>query len=92
LIIACKTITLNQFVLATIPAEILINIPAVIWLFWYKENWLLFHPGVGLMILCDGSGKVLPILLILLLWTSLFTFIACKTVHKMLKSVGGIKL
>ncbi|MFB0920132.1 MAG: ABC transporter permease [Oscillospiraceae bacterium] len=55
LIIACKTTTLNQFVLATVPAEILINFPAIIWLFWYKENWLLIHPGVSMLALCGGS-------------------------------------
>ncbi len=92
LIIACKTTTLNQFVLATIPAEILINLPAIIWLFWYKESWLLIHPGVSMMVLCGRSGGVFLSLIFLLLWTALFAFIACGAVNKMLKSVGGVKL
>ncbi len=92
LIIACKTTTLNQFVLATIPAEILINVPAVIWLFWYKESWLLIHPGVSMIVLCTGCGSTLPALLFLLLWTALFAFIACGAVDKMLKSAGGVRL
>ena len=33
LIVACKINTLNQFIIATIPAEILINIPSIAWLF-----------------------------------------------------------
>ncbi|PKM73820.1 MAG: ABC transporter permease [Firmicutes bacterium HGW-Firmicutes-16] len=92
LIIACKTTTLNQFVLATIPAEILINIPAIIWLFWYKESWLLIHPGVSMIVLCAQSGGAFPALIFLFLWTALFVFIACGAVNKMLKSVGGVKL
>ncbi len=92
LIVACKTITLNQFVIATIPAEILINGQAVAWLFGYQKSWLLFHPGVCMMELCAGAGSPLPALLILLLWTALFSILACGAVEKMLKSVGGVKL
>ena len=92
LIVACKTTTLNQFVIATIPAEILINVPAIAWLFGYQKSWLLFHPGVCMMKLCAGVGSLLPSLLILLLWTVLFFILACGTVEKMLKSVGGVKL
>ncbi len=92
LIIACRTTTLNQFVLATIPAEILINFPAIIWLFWYKKSWLLVHPGVSMLALCGGSGGALPAFIFLLLWTVLFFCIACTSVKKMLKSVGGVTL
>jgi fluoroquinolone transport system permease protein len=30
--------TLNEFIIATIPAELLINIPAIAYLFGYKKN------------------------------------------------------
>ncbi len=92
LIIARKIFTLNQFMLATVPAEILIVIPAVLWLFWYKESWLMLHPGVCMMVLCIGGGNVMIAFICLLLWTVLFTVIACTTADKMLKSVGGVKL
>jgi fluoroquinolone transport system permease protein len=92
LIIACKTITLNQFVIATIPAEILINIPAVAWLFGYQKCWLIFHPGVCLMQLLAGGENQWLALQILLLWTALLYVLACAAVAKMLKSVGGVKL
>jgi fluoroquinolone transport system permease protein len=92
LIIACKTATLNQFVIATIPAEILINVPAVAWLFGYQKGWLIFHPGVCLMQLLAGDGSLALSLLILLLWTALLYVLACAAVAKMLKSVGGVKL
>lgn len=92
LILACNVSSLNQFVLATIPAELLINIPAVLWLFGYRRSWLALHPGVSMMTLCTGEGPLVPALLILLLWTALMIFVACRTVEKMLQSVGGVTL
>ncbi len=92
LVIACKINTLNQFIVATIPAEILINLPALAWLFGLKKDWLLIHPGVCLIELCSGSPHTFPALIILLLWTALIAKYAERSVSKMLKSVGGIKL
>jgi fluoroquinolone transport system permease protein len=65
LIVACRISTLNQFVIATIPAEILINVPAVIWLFWYRKSWLLLHPGACMIELCSGGAMALPALILL---------------------------
>lgn len=92
LIIACKISSLNQFIVATIPAELLINIPAIAWIFGYKKSWLLCHPGVCLIELCRGSQKSLPALIILTLWTLFFFLLAERTVKEMLKSLGGVKL
>ena len=90
LITACKISTLNQFVLATVPAEILICLPAILWLFGYDRDWLLFHPGAALMAILSGNA-VFPVF-ILLLWTAFMTVLACSLVGRMLKSVGGVKL
>ncbi|MDF2656462.1 MAG: hypothetical protein K0R19_2936 [Bacillota bacterium] len=92
LIIACKITTLNQFIIATIPAELLINLPAVAWLFGYRKSWLLLHPGVCMMKLCSSGSFSAPALLLLICWTTAFTCYAVSTVSKMLKSVGGINL
>ncbi len=92
LIIACRISSLNQFIIATIPAELLINIPAIARLFGYKKSWLLFHPGVDLIELLHGGGRAMPALILLLLWTVLFSVLAEKIVKIMLKSVGGVKL
>ncbi len=90
LIVACKISTLNQFVIATVPAEILICGPAMLWLFGWDKDWLLIHPGAALMATLSGHA-VFP-LLILLLWAALFYLLACILVERMLKTVGGIKL
>jgi len=92
LIAACNVSTLNQFVLATIPAEILIMLPALAWLFGYEKSWLPAHPGVSLLRLCAGAPDAVFSLLILLLWTLLFVFLACRSAAKMLKSLGGVRL
>jgi fluoroquinolone transport system permease protein len=92
LIVACRISTLNQFVIATIPAELLIGIPAVGWLFGYEKSWLLLHPGVCLIELCRGGGMAMPALIILLTWTLFFSLLAERTVRTTLKSVGGVKL
>lgn len=92
LIVACKIATLNQFIIATIPATLLINLPALAWLFGYRKNWLLIHPGVCMMELCSSSQIFIPALLLLFFWAGAFTAYAVLSVSKMLKSVGGIKL
>ena len=55
LAIATKSISLNGFMIATVPVQILINIPAVAWLFGWKPFPLLLHPGVSLMVLCENG-------------------------------------
>ena len=92
LIVACKIKTLNQFMLATVPAEILINIPAVFYLFGYKKNWLLLHPGASAIEIFLAGKNIMIAIAVLLFWTLVFAAIACGVVKKMLKTVGGIKL
>jgi fluoroquinolone transport system permease protein len=92
LIIAAKSISLNGFILSTIPAQLLINIPAVAYLFGWKPRWLLLHPGVCLLELCKNGPYAGPALVILLFWTLLAGAMANREVGVMFKSLGGIKL
>lgn len=92
LILACKASSLNRFILATIPVELVINLPAILWLFGYRRSWLTLHPGVGMMTLCTGEGELLPALLVLLLWTIIAVLGASRAVNKMLQSLGGVTL
>jgi fluoroquinolone transport system permease protein len=96
LIIAAGSISLNGFIITTIPIEVIINIPAAIWLFGGRPGWLLIHPGVSMMELCTayagGKGNVLPALLILAFWTLLAVLMANRSVKGMLGEIGGIKL
>jgi fluoroquinolone transport system permease protein len=92
LMVACRISTLNQFVLATIPVEILISVPAIAWLFGFQNNWLLLHPGVCMIELCTNGADAPVALAVLVVWVCGFTVLAAKVVKKMLKSVGGIRL
>ena len=92
LIVAAKVSTLNQFVVATIPPELVINVPAVAWLLGWKPDWLLLHPGVCVLELCTGGDNPVPALFILLLWTAAVTLLTIQIITKSLKSLGGVKL
>lgn len=92
LMAACKVKTLNQFLIAVVPFEVLTVVPAVLWMFWLKSDVWLLHPGAAMLMLCSGRGSAPLALLSLLAWTVGLGFLAVKTVRKMLQSVGGIKL
>ena len=92
LIAACKIKSLNQFLLAVVPFEILTVVPAMLWMFWLRGDVWLLHPGVSMLMLCSGHGSVPLALLSLLIWTVLLGFFAIKAVRRMLLSVGGITL
>jgi fluoroquinolone transport system permease protein len=92
LIVAAKSNTLNHFILSTIPFELLINAPAIAYLFGWKKSWLLVHPGVCMIELCQNGRYSLPAFVILLLWTALSAELAAKASFKMFQTMGGMKL
>ena len=92
LIIAANISTLNAFIIATIPASLFINIPAIAYLFGFKTNWMILHPGVSIMELLVNGQNVLAALLVLIVWTALVIVLSCKVVQRMLQAVGGVKL
>jgi fluoroquinolone transport system permease protein len=91
LIIALHIVSLNQFVVATIPAEILVFLPAVAWQFGWKPSWLMLHPGVCVLSLCNGEQWLLSFLL-LSVWVAAFVLLAIRTMTMKLRTVGGAKL
>lgn len=92
LMVAANIKSLNQFVVATIPAEILINLPAIAWLFGWRPQWLIAHPGVCIIELCQNGEKAFPALFILIFWTVFSALLAHHVVAKSLRSLGGVKL
>ncbi|HHW47469.1 MAG TPA: hypothetical protein GXX14_02495 [Clostridiaceae bacterium] len=55
LVIAAKSISLNGFIISTVPVQLIINIPAVAWLFGLRPAWMLLHPGVCMIELSPWS-------------------------------------
>jgi len=92
LIVAAKSISLNGFIISAIPAELLINIPAVAWLFGWRPGWLLLHPGVCMMELFENGNHTLPAFAVLAFWTLLAAAMGNRTVKGMFREIGGIKL
>ena len=92
LIVASNIATLNQFVVATIPAELVINVPAIAWFFGWKPGWLVLHPGVCIIELCQNGAYALPAAFILIPWTLLAVLFTSRIVARSLKSLGGVKL
>ncbi|MEA4847348.1 MAG: ABC transporter permease [Clostridiaceae bacterium] len=92
LMVAANIASLNQFVVATIPAELVINLPAIAWLFGWKQGWLMLHPGVCIIELCQNGGSAFPAAVILVFWTTLSAILALHVIEKSLRSLGGAKL
>lgn len=90
--IASDTASLNRFVVMTVPAEILINVPAIAWVFGWTPGVLLLHPGVCIVDLCMGGAHAWIALPVLLIWTALAVYLACSKVEKSLQALGGVKL
>jgi fluoroquinolone transport system permease protein len=92
LIVAAKSMTLNAFILSTIPFELVINVPAIAYLFGWNRSWLLVHPGVCMIELCQNGRYSLPAFLVLFIWTVLAVLLAVNASSKMYRTMGGMKL
>lgn len=93
LIAASVMNSLNQFMVVTIPIELLCTVPPMIYLFGYRNRFLLLHPGCLVIRMIEGRGWNEPILILLLcLWILLIFYITYRVVRKMFNSVGGVKL
>lgn len=92
LIVAAKSTTLNDFILSTIPAELIITVPAIAYLFGWYKSWLIIHPGICMIELSQNGSLALPAILVLAFWTVLTAGFAKKAASKMFQSMGGIKL
>ncbi len=77
LMVAANIISLNQFVVASIPAELIINLPAIAWLLGWKPSWIILHPGVCIIELCQNGDSALLAAVILVFWTIISVIVAC---------------
>lgn len=92
LMVAANIASLNQFVVATIPAELLINLPAIAWLFGWRPGWLLLHPGVCIIELCLLGERSMAAFLLLSAWTAFAAVLACAVTARSFQALGGVKL
>lgn len=92
LIVAANIASLNQFMVASIPVEVFVNIPAIAWLFGWKPDWLILHPGVCIIELCQDGYRALPATAILAIWTILCALLATQITDRSFRALGGVKL
>lgn len=92
IIIATKITSLNQFILATVPVEIIAFVPAILHLFGVTPEFMRIYPAnVCMDMISDRemsvTGLVFTVALIVLLF-----FGAYRCVLKMWQCQGGVKL
>lgn len=92
IIVATKIVSLNQFILWTVPIEILCFVPAILHLFRITPAWLQYNPINVCMDMVSGhSPSAIGFLTVITMTVVLFV-ISRFCVLKMWDSIGGIKL
>ncbi|MGM9532915.1 fluoroquinolone export ABC transporter permease subunit [Intestinibacter sp.] len=93
IIIATKITSLNQFILCTVPIEIIGFVPAVLHLFdiSYYDVFYVYPPNVCIDMIAGNAFSPIGLLFTVVLIYVLF-IIARKCVSRMLKSIGGVSL
>lgn len=93
LIIAANAKSLNQFIVATVPIEIICFLPPIWYLFGYDKTFMLLHPGCILIRFISGnSDNLFMLTAILFIWITAVYLIAYNNIEKMFQQTGGTKL
>lgn len=92
IIVATKIISLNQFILWTIPIEIVCFVPAILHLFKFTPAWLRYYPVNVCMEMVSGHApSAIGIFMVMALIAVLFV-LSKYCILKMWNSTGGVKL
>lgn len=92
IIIATKIISLNQFILWTVPIEIVCFVPAILHLFKITPTWFRYYPiNVCMEMILGNTPSAIGIFILTSLIVILL-FLSRYCVLKMWKSMGGVKL
>lgn len=92
IIIAMKIISLNQFILWTVPIEIVCFVPAILHLFKITPDWLRHYPINVCMELVSGYAPSAIGIFIVIAWMAILFVFSKYCVLKMWNSMGGVKL
>jgi fluoroquinolone transport system permease protein len=93
LMAAAKITSLNQFLLVTVPIEIVCFLPPMAYMFGYNKTFLLLHPGCIIILLIHGNSiNLLPLLILLCLWIGILYYFTYGIIMKMFREAGGMKL
>lgn len=92
IIVATKIVSLNQFILWTVPIEILCFVPAILHLFRITPAWLQYDPINVCMDMVSGHSPSAMGFLIAITMAAILFVISKFCVLKMWDSIGGVKL
>lgn len=92
IIIATKITSLNQFILWTVPIEIIGFVPAILHLFGLSPAFMRYYPINLCMDLVSGNRPSVTGLLIIFLTIGILFAVSRMCVIKMWKGAGGAKL
>ena len=94
LIVASNIKTLNGFMIAVVPFEIFLCVPAILYLFGIMKGMLCFlHPGIVAISLIKGDDSMLIIKIVSLsIWIVIAFFCCQKAVKKSFSTMGGAKI
>ncbi len=92
IIVATKITSLNQFILMTVPVEIVGFVPAVLHLFGVTPSVGRVYPANACMDLVAGRRASTVGLVITAMITLFLFYIACQSVQKTWQEQGGVKL
>lgn len=92
IVVATQILSLNQFILWTVPVEIVCFVPAILHLLGVTPAWLSFYPINACMDMISGHApSFLGIGLIVALLLAAFA-VSKRCVAKMWRSAGGVSL
>lgn len=92
MIIAAKIVSLNQFILWTVPIEIVCFVPAILHLFKITPTWLRHYPINACMDMVSGHFPSITGFLSVIVMTVVLFILSKFCVLKMWDSIGGAKL
>lgn len=92
IVTATKISSLNQFILWTVPIEIVCFVPAILHLFKITPNWLRHYPINACMDMVSGNVPSAMGVFVVFLLIAFLLVLSKKCVIKMWRSMGGVKL
>lgn len=89
--VASKVSSLNFFAIITVPFEIVITVPAVLYLFGYfQSDWLILHPGIAAIRLIIGMDQMNALCLLSMVIWDVLVYIPCRgAVITYFRKLGG---
>ena len=95
IIVGAKIESLNQYIIGTLPFEIIGFVPVILYRigFMWNNKLMIIHPGCSVMRLIEGDTEMaVGAVASIVIWIILLFWIADISVRKMFRKSGGVKL